>query len=176
DVALRVASIDAERVQFHQLAAVVFVEARAAQPRGNRNVLAGRLRLPVIEIEQHGGVTGGREQHVFEVSEDMRANRVAFEAGEQRAIRSFPVEYIEVVHPEIDQDLLELPVRVNSAIKLVLDQFAIHKLLRLIRRHRFTAQLGQIREGLKGERSKDLFAFVGIEGIEESQLLLTAPA
>src|SRR4029077_98333 len=107
---------------------------------------------------------------------DMWTNRVALEAGEQRSIRSFAVEHIEMVHPEIDEYFLELAIRIDCPIELLLNQLGIDKLLRLVGRHRFAARLGQVGECLKRECPKDLLAFVGIERIDQRELLLRSPA
>ncbi len=103
DVFLRVAAVDAERVQFHQLAAVVFVQAaglpgldvaprtiirvgsvaaRVARVRSDseRDIRIRPDAQPVVEIEEHRGALCGRHQQVFEFSEHVRTDRVALVA------------------------------------------------------------------------------------------------
>src|SRR5689334_15294762 len=53
DVGLRVTAVDAEGMELHQLAAVVLVQAWTLDSAGHWNVIARRLRLPVVEIEEH---------------------------------------------------------------------------------------------------------------------------
>ena len=92
DIFLRVAAIHAERVQLHQLAAVVFVQAAALafgllRWRGRRwreacasliirslgNAI-GEIGVrshaqPVIQIEEHGRALRGRDQQVFKLAQ-----------------------------------------------------------------------------------------------------------
>ena len=109
-VLLGVAAIDAERVQFHQLAAVVFVQALAASAW-----YRSALRLPVIEIEQHGRALRRGEEQVFEMTEHMRADHVALVGGDHVAVRAFIEKDVEVVVPEIGQHFFELAVAVDGA-------------------------------------------------------------
>src|SRR5207237_6820807 len=100
NVLLRVATVDAERVQLHQLAAVVLVEAlrrvlarraRLWEPREIRgtskppaeltaraarlhHVLMRAVRIgahPVIQVEEHRGAFRVRFEQVAELAEDM---------------------------------------------------------------------------------------------------------
>ena len=89
-------------------------------------------------------MAGCREQHVLEPSEDVRADRVALEAGEQHAIRPLPVEHIEVIHPEVHQHFLELPIRIDRSIQLVLDQLRVHRFLWLSLSHGFPPKLRHV--------------------------------
>src|SRR3989442_6755952 len=78
DVGLRVASVNTHRVQFHQLAAVVFIESGPAQRaprrrRRRREIIARGLRLPVVQIEEHRTMAGCRQEHVLELPADVRA-------------------------------------------------------------------------------------------------------
>src|ERR1051326_6054625 len=64
-VLLRVTTVDAERVQFHQLARVVLVDAASLLLLRSENsrTTAARIRthaLKVIEIKQHRRALGGR--------------------------------------------------------------------------------------------------------------------
>ena len=144
DVLLRVASIDTQRMQFEQLAAVVLIQARPAHSRRKWNVVARNLRLPIVEIEQHCGMPGCGKQHVLKVSKDIWTYGITLKTGEQHAIRPLPVEHIEVIHPEVHQHFLELPIRIDRSIQLVLDQLRVHRFLWLSRSHGFAPKLRHV--------------------------------
>src|SRR5678815_1255034 len=95
NVILSISPINAERVQFEQLAAVVLIETGPLRSR-NWWSLAGLivswyLRLPVVEIEQHRRVMRRCQQHVLEMSQDIGTNGVTFEAREVKAFLTFSV-------------------------------------------------------------------------------------
>src|SRR5687767_13661619 len=79
-ILLRVAAVDAERVQLEQLARVVFVQAAllAAAAAGTRSRRARTDRLKVVEIHEHRGMLRRRQHHVGKTAEYVRANRLAF--------------------------------------------------------------------------------------------------
>ena len=107
DVLLRIAAIDAKRVQLHQLAPVVLVEpallplrprsgsaassgigrrprprrrAPGDMPRSSRSRLVVRVgirALPVVEIEEHRRALRGRAEQIAELAEHVRPDRVA---------------------------------------------------------------------------------------------------
>src|SRR6185295_11922975 len=64
-IVLRVAAVDAERVQLEEFAAVVLVQTGSGQRRAVgpdvwwTDVVARRLRLPVVEIQEHGWMSRG---------------------------------------------------------------------------------------------------------------------
>ena len=110
DILLRVAAIDAERVQLQQLAPIVLVEparrllgrrlapaagATAARRPGRR---ARRLGVrprrigahPVVEIEEHRRTLRRRPEQLSEVAEHMRPDRVALVLGQEEPRRSLP--------------------------------------------------------------------------------------
>src|SRR5215467_14862006 len=130
-IALRVASINTESVQFEQFATIVLIETGSAYSRRNRDVIARNLRLPVVQVVEHSGVAGRRKQHVFEMSKDIRTDGIALKTCKEYSIWTFSVEYIEVIHPKVDQHFFELPIRINRAIELVLHQLRVHEFLRL---------------------------------------------
>src|SRR5215813_12801646 len=109
-ILLGIASVHAQRVQFHQLARIVLIETGPPYPLRHDHVIARDLRLPVIEVIQHRGMTGRRQKHVFEMSEHVRTNSVALVAGQQDSIRSLSVEYVKVIQPEVDEHFLQLPI------------------------------------------------------------------
>ena len=74
DVGLRIAGAHPERMQFENFARQIFVEAFAAPDAGNR-VWADRARI--VEIEQHRRMRLDGEQHVGELPQHMRADRLA---------------------------------------------------------------------------------------------------
>src|ERR1051326_7137126 len=75
DIALRVAAIDAQRVQLHDLAGIVLVDPRHLSLLPAR---AGRHVAPVVEIDQHGGMLRGGEQEFAELAEriDRKSTRL----------------------------------------------------------------------------------------------------
>jgi hypothetical protein len=95
-------------------------------------------------------MTGRREQHVLEAPEHVRTDGVALITREQHAHGSLAVEHVEVIHPEVDEYFLELMVRIDRAIQLVLDELEVHELLRLGGSHGFAAQLRQLDERPRG--------------------------
>src|SRR6267143_4582816 len=102
DVALRVAAVDAERVQLHQLARVVLVEAAGAVAR-------------VVEVDEHRRMARGGADEVAKAAERLRPHRALLVVGDQRAQRALELEHAEVVHPEPGHLLLELVRRIERA-------------------------------------------------------------
>ena len=107
DVLLRVAAVDAERVQLHQLARVVLVQPARRAWRCRRAGIAGMAGVerrrrrahrgracgrsvgahPVVEIEEHRRALRRRLEQIAEPAEDVRADGVALVLGEQEARR-----------------------------------------------------------------------------------------
>src|SRR5580693_1965836 len=135
-ILLSVAAIHAESVQFHEFAAVVFVESVALAfglvglaviAYSSLPVIIGSLgnavgdvgvrsdAQPVIKIKQHGWTLCGRDQQVLKLAEGMRANDVAFVAGEQVVLRALANEYVEVIKPEVGHHFLQLAIAVDGA-------------------------------------------------------------
>src|SRR5204863_6630065 len=73
DILLRVSAIDAQGVELHDLAGVVFVERTAT-------------RAGVVEIEKHRRRLRGRGKQILEASPDARADRIALVAGDHETI------------------------------------------------------------------------------------------
>jgi hypothetical protein len=104
DVGLRIAAVDAERVQLQNFAAEIFVEPFSCAPASHR-IRADRLR--VVQINLHRGMALDGQHHVGKFSRDVRAYRFALEgADEQRALRLRNRDR-EMVAPEIDQPFAE---------------------------------------------------------------------
>src|SRR5688572_3508090 len=109
-ILLRVAAVDAERVQLEQLAGVVLVEAAllAAAGPGARALRARSDRLEVVEIHEHRGMLRRRQHHVGKTAEHVRANRLALvAAGERRDENLGAHRHAEVIRPERDEALDE---------------------------------------------------------------------
>src|SRR5688500_3222073 len=109
-IQLRVAAVNAERVQLEQLARVVFVQAAllAAAAAGTRSRRARTDRLKVVEIHEHRGMLRRRQHHVGKTAEYVGANRLAFvTAGERRDENLRAHRHTEVVRPERDEALDE---------------------------------------------------------------------
>jgi len=132
DVLLRVAAVNAEGVQLHQLAPVVLVEAAARtllvlhphhhlSPPARGDAALGidaALRidaLPVVEIEQHRRALRRRAEQIAELSEHARTDRVPLVLGDVLLRRALVGEDVEVVEPEVGHDFFELPLGVRRA-------------------------------------------------------------
>ena len=110
DVLLRVAAVHAERVQLHQLARVVLVEARAvrraeAAPRlvnsAARHHQVRARAHPVVEIEEHRGMPCRGQHEVPELAEHVRTNRLALVGRHHPAHGALLAVDVEVVEPEL---------------------------------------------------------------------------
>src|SRR5690242_3880850 len=96
DIALRVASINTQRVQFQQLAPIILVETA---------LLALLLRVspdrfPIVQIEQHGRTLRGCKQKIVKLAEQMRPDCLAFVRGNHVSIPTFIEKDVEVVVPK----------------------------------------------------------------------------
>jgi hypothetical protein len=116
DVLLGVAAVDTERVELHQFARIIFVEAGnirlgAGNPRSR--IRARHRRQPVVEIEQHRRVFRGRPEQVAEFAQDVGPDRLAFVIGDQDVIEALAGNDVEMIEPELVHDLLELPRAVD---------------------------------------------------------------
>ncbi len=102
DVALGIARIHAERMEFEQLARIIFV---------------GRMVIVfvIVEIVEHGGRVHGCPQEVVKVTQGVRANHIGIvHALEPRAVE-LVLRDAEMVGPKICHDLMQLPRAVNGA-------------------------------------------------------------
>ena len=113
-VLLRVAAVDAERVQLEQLARVVFVQPAllaTCPAAGLRAARARADRLEVVEVDEHRRMLRRREHHVFEAAEHVRPDRLALvAAGERRDENLGADRDAEMIRPERDQAFDERPI------------------------------------------------------------------
>ena len=123
DVLLSIAAVHAERVQFQQFASIVLIQPALAPFAGGR---LGSDRVPIVEIEQHGGTLRGGAQQILELAEDVRANGIALICRDQITIGALLYEDIEVVIPEIREDFLQLAVAVDGAEEFGFDEVFDH--------------------------------------------------
>src|ERR1039457_3202257 len=114
-------------MQFQQLASVIFIEPAMLPDSAARRRSS---RLPVVEVEEHGGTLRGGAQQVFELAEDMRANGIALVGSDQIVIRALVDENVEVVVPEVGEDLFQLPFAVDRTEELGFEQILGHNGLR----------------------------------------------
>src|SRR6266567_8431676 len=87
-VLLRVSAIHAHRVQLHQFARVIFVEA-AVDSGGLVSfggIRTGNARTPIIKIVKHRRRMCGRAEQIAEPPQRKGTNRLAIETGEQVTI------------------------------------------------------------------------------------------
>ena len=135
-VCLGVAAIDAERVQFHQLAGVVFVQSlgrflllvwdfvlqpssRAQQP-ANR----GRCFRHCRDRAASPGLCAVASSRSSNLPKRERANHVALIADEVVGRRFILAQVdVEVIEPEIGHHFLQLRVGVNVARESLVDEF-----------------------------------------------------
>jgi len=106
---LRVTTVDAERVQLHQLARVVFVQASLRAVVSLADARAGRRwpdRLKVVEVRKHRGMFRRCEHHVFEPSKHIRTDDVALvRSGERRDENLRAGRDAQVIRPEGHESL-----------------------------------------------------------------------
>src|SRR2546425_8592816 len=159
DIFLSVAAVDSERVQFHKLAPVVFIQAGTpslALPYNRWTVscapaIAFRHSVcnlgvrsyaqPIIQVEEHRRALRSRDQQILEFSQRMRANHITLVAGQQVAVSAFSDKDVEVVEPEVGHHLLQLRLAVDGPQQLGLDQLVNDNLLGIIQRHQRFALL-----------------------------------
>ena len=153
-VILCITAIDAKRVQLHELARVVFIEAGRAvvvrrlaasllyllhsprihttrplhAPDGVLDRVVARSRhrpghvavflggaAPVVQVHEHRRAVGDGPQHLMEAAQHVRPNCVALVGRHEIASLAGVGEDVEVVVPEVDQNLGELPVALHGA-------------------------------------------------------------
>src|SRR5271170_1351269 len=133
DILLRVAAVDAQGMEFEQLASVIFVQTIAALGRiwsrvgapvgpgmGRNSQSLRRVRphaQPVVQVKQQCRALRRSHQQVFELAERVRANYIALVAREHQAVESLVQEYIEVIEPEICHYLFKLALAVDGPQK-----------------------------------------------------------
>src|SRR2546426_3055470 len=200
DVCLSVASIHSKRVEFHHFAAVIFIEAvreTVEWPRKDgirlavKNAAARRkwtdlksfrrYRLPVVETVEHCRMACGGQQKILEMPEHVRADRIAFVASDQKMneIRSeldvLVQIHVEVVVPEVDQDLFELPLGIDGAEKFGLLQIIAGNLTWSALELSCAPQFRKIREAFQRKERPHGHSLVWIEVREKrSELILVA--
>ncbi|MCG3160063.1 MAG: hypothetical protein JMDDDDMK_01095 [Acidobacteria bacterium] len=142
-VILRVSAVNAERVQLHQLARVIFVQSWTAGWR--QRIAVGvellRWRRPlhlaheIVEVKEHRRALRDGCQQFFEIAQRVWADHVAFVRSQQPAVSVFLSEDIEVVEPEINHHFLQLLFTEDGAQQFGLLQFA-QRLVLIARRAR----------------------------------------
>src|SRR6185437_8675442 len=123
DVGLSIAAVDAERVQLHHFACVVLIDAVELAVSAGR---VGRGVLPVVEIEEHGGMFGGRAEQIAKAAHRMWTNGFFLEGAGPDAAEALAGEDVEVVEPEGGHDFLELADDINGAHDASLDRLHDH--------------------------------------------------
>ena len=87
-IGLRIATIKAQRVQFHQFASVVFIDP-------------AHVTLRLVQIKQHGWMASAGQQHVLKLAQCIGANHVHNIVANKRPHRAFACKNIQVVEPEL---------------------------------------------------------------------------
>jgi hypothetical protein len=174
-VGLRVAAVDAEGVEFHQLAGVIFVEAFMDYlPGAARGGEVGTLRCErvgadaagVVEINEHGWAVRYGFKQVFKFAEGTWANGVALIADEVvRHLLVFAEVDVEVIEPEVGHDFLKLGAGVDVAGEALGHELFCDEALGV-----FECAYGLLLAG--GEIGVEGDALDGLEGLDESFKLL----
>ena len=172
-VGLGVSAVDAEGVQFHQLAGVVFIEAFVAAflevwaaGSGELGALSGQRvgadALGVVEIGEHGGAVSYGFKQVLKVAKRAGADGVAFIADEVVGhLLVFAQVDVEVIEPEIGHHFLELGVGVDVAGEALGDEVFGDQALGV-----FESGYGELE--LRGEAGIEGDALNGPEGLDEA--------
>ena len=103
-------------MQLHELTGVVLVQAGLPSAIGSaRNREIGLRAEPVVEVVEHRRMMGGGPHEVGELAQRVRADRLALVHRNVPAHVALAGEDVEVVEPEVDHDLLELPLARHGA-------------------------------------------------------------
>ena len=116
-VLLGVSAIHAHRVQLHQFARVIFVEA-AVDSGGLVSfggIRTGNARTPIIKIVKHRRRMRGCAQQIAEPAHNEGTNGFAIETGEQVTIVILVCEDAEMVLPKINHQLVKLSFAIHSS-------------------------------------------------------------
>jgi hypothetical protein len=109
------------------LLALLRREARIGQAilHARRQLRGGarRAALKIVQIEEHRRAVRRGAEHVAEVSEHVRPNRIALVLGQVLTDLALADEYIEVIEPEVHQHFFQLALGHRRAQKLGLHQF-----------------------------------------------------
>ena len=144
-VFLGVPALDAERVQFHQLARVVLVQAAAGAVLPGKRTSFRCRALPVVEVEEHRGALGGRAEQIAEFAEDAWPDGVAFVFRQVDARLSLARKDVEVIEPEVRHYLFELAIAVGGAKDLLRGELREYASLGLHRLHLLGRAIGRAR-------------------------------
>jgi hypothetical protein len=112
DIGLGVAAIDAKRVQLHDFARVILVDAGQIAARARA---ARRGVELVVEIDQHRRRARGRQQQIAKMTERIRPDDVFVVPADPEMVEPLAGENVEMIEPEIDHDLLQLARAVKRA-------------------------------------------------------------
>ena len=98
-VLLGIASMHTQRMQFHQFARVIFIQATALIAL--HGAVGHALRL--IEVIEHGRMAAARKQQFIEMAKHVRTNGVQHVVPHERLDGALVHRDIEVVEPEFGQ-------------------------------------------------------------------------
>ena len=90
-------------------------ERSDAHPCGRRRCCARRDAFPVVEVEEHRGTLGGRDQKVRELAHRVGADRVLDVIGGEKPVGALRQVDVEVIEPEVHHDFVELALREDRA-------------------------------------------------------------
>lgn len=119
-VLLRVAAVDAERVQLQQLARVILVR------------LLGHVRPsvhPAVEIPEHRRTQRRRAQHLGEAAQRVLANHLAIVRHREPFAIALRGINVEVVRPKLNHHLIQLPFGEHRARQRAAHQFVVEQLI-----------------------------------------------
>ena len=128
-VRLAVAAVDAQGVQLHQFARIVFIDALDGVGF-------------IVQVAQHGGMVDGRAQQVAKFPQGMRRDGVRLVIADHGAQVVLALVHAEMVEPEPAQLLLQLLSRIHvqqqrtrGRLARQAVEFLLVILLRLLLRH-----------------------------------------
>ena len=141
DILLRVAAVDAQRMEFHQFTRVIFVQATLYFPVLGFGVQIRLHGLKIVQVEKHGRTLGRGLKQGAELAEHVGADGVAVIRRDQEAVRSFVVVDIEMIEPEVRHFLGQLAVAVDCTHQFRFQQVISHHLLRGVHEQNLAADL-----------------------------------
>ena len=79
-----------------------------------------------MEVGEHGRAVGGGVELIAKPCKGTGADDVTLESGEQNAVLILQSVDVEVVHPEVDHDLVQLALAVHGADELLRGEIDEH--------------------------------------------------
>jgi hypothetical protein len=133
-VLLGVTGADAERMQLHKLARIVFVDMVDSV-------------LGIVQVLQHRRMREGCHHKVPEVSQYVRTDSVLLVVADEPANAALRLRYAEVIEPKPDELLLHLRGRVNGSQHIAARRLIGKRVAAIVEGFACLLLLGPIRHG-----------------------------